>query len=325
VTEEEWLTLSDPLKLLAYLHGWRRQRRWRLFACACCRRIWSAVHDPRSRNAVEVAERYADGLASVDELATAREGAAVVAEELLTAREAATDAPGPYADAAAGCACLWAAEDDSSINSVASHCASEALEVTARIDPHSATTAREGLCDLIRDLFGNPFRLARADPSWLSWNNGTVARMAEAIYSSGTFEDLPVLADALEEAGCANADILAHCRGPGEHARGCWALDLLLGKFPSGMTSDETLEDKVVAFVWAFENVFDRDWGYTRLAMGLGSCDGEATFLNTGLTAEEESEDWGNRGALLQTYRELKRMLSAQGIRCVPGPRGDGE
>jgi len=68
------------------------------------------------------------------------------------------------------------------------------------------------------------------DPAWLAWNDGTVRRVAAAIYGQRAFARLPVLADALEEAGCNNADMVTHCRGPGPHVRGCWVLDLLLMK-----------------------------------------------------------------------------------------------
>ena len=67
-------------------------------------------------------------------------------------------------------------------------------------------------------------------PAWLSWNGGTVAGLARSVYDERRFADLPILADALEEAGCDNAELLTHLRGPGPHVRGCWALDLLLGK-----------------------------------------------------------------------------------------------
>lgn len=69
-----------------------------------------------------------------------------------------------------------------------------------------------------------------ADLSWLASNNGTVVKLAQAIYDERAFDRLPILADALEDAGCTNQDILAHCRGGGEHSRGCWVVDLLLGK-----------------------------------------------------------------------------------------------
>jgi hypothetical protein len=84
---------------------------------------------------------------------------------------------------------------------------------------------------LLRDLIGNPFRpVPTIDPAWLAWNGGAVRKMAQAIYDGRRFADLPVLADALEDAGCADAAILGHCRGPGVHVRGCWVVDLLLGK-----------------------------------------------------------------------------------------------
>jgi hypothetical protein len=83
---------------------------------------------------------------------------------------------------------------------------------------------------LLRDSIGNPFRPVSLDPSWRAWNGGAVRKMAESIYEERRFADLPILADALEDAGCADAAILALCRGPGEHVRGCWVVDLLLGK-----------------------------------------------------------------------------------------------
>ncbi|MBL8793030.1 MAG: hypothetical protein JNM56_03935 [Planctomycetia bacterium] len=82
-------------------------------------------------------------------------------------------------------------------------------------------------CNLIRDLFGNPFRPVSVHPAWLT---STVTSLAQGIYDERTFDCLPILADALEDAGCDNADILNHCRQPGEHVRGCWVLDLLLAK-----------------------------------------------------------------------------------------------
>jgi hypothetical protein len=80
---------------------------------------------------------------------------------------------------------------------------------------------------LVRDIFGNPFRPVTVDSAWLS---PTVVSLATRIYDDRAFDRLPILADALEDAGCTNADILNHCRQPGEHVRGCWAVDLVLGK-----------------------------------------------------------------------------------------------
>jgi len=86
---------------------------------------------------------------------------------------------------------------------------------------------RTQLTVLLPDIVANPFHPITLNPSWLT---PTVKALAQSIYTDHNFTDLPILADALEEAGCNNEDILSHCRGPGEHTRGCWALDLLLGK-----------------------------------------------------------------------------------------------
>jgi hypothetical protein len=97
---------------------------------------------------------------------------------------------------------------------------------------------REIQANLLRDIFGNPFgpQLA-SDLSWETWHDRTLPKLAQAIYDE---RDLPggrldttrfgVLGDALEDAGCTDTEILAHCRGPGPHVRGCWVVDLLLGK-----------------------------------------------------------------------------------------------
>jgi hypothetical protein len=82
-------------------------------------------------------------------------------------------------------------------------------------------------CDLIRDIFGNPFRPVTVESTWRTHN---VTALAQGIYDDRAFERMPILADALEDAGCTNADILEHCRRPGEHCRGCWVVDLVLGK-----------------------------------------------------------------------------------------------
>lgn len=81
---------------------------------------------------------------------------------------------------------------------------------------------------VLRDIFGNPFRPVALDPAWLSWNNATVSALAQSIYCDRAFDRIPILADALEDGGCHDPDILGHCRGPGPHVRGCWVVDLLL-------------------------------------------------------------------------------------------------
>ena len=81
--------------------------------------------------------------------------------------------------------------------------------------------------ELLLEVVGNPFRPVNYDPSW---RTPTVLALAQGIYEEGAFDRMPILADALQDGGCDNIDILDHCRGPGPHVRGCWVVDLLLGK-----------------------------------------------------------------------------------------------
>jgi hypothetical protein len=215
VTEAEWLACADPSPMLAHLRGHASDRKLRLFAVACCRRIWPLLTDERSRGAVEVAEAYAEGEATDRELAAASTSACDAGEDAYAGARATEDYPAAAAFQVAG--------------------AVEHLAVVPGITTAAAgPDRREELAAqaaLLRCLFGNPFRPApAADPAWLAWNDRTVPKLAEAIYEDRRFEDLPVLADALLDAGCTDAELLGHLRGPGPHARGCWALDLLLGK-----------------------------------------------------------------------------------------------
>jgi hypothetical protein len=103
------------------------------------------------------------------------------------------------------------------------------LEEEIRTSATLSEKARQAA--LLRDVFGNPFRPPPSiDSRCLYWNDGAVLKLAHIIYDERRFADLPLLADALEEAGCTNADLVAHCCQRGEHEHGCWALELLLGK-----------------------------------------------------------------------------------------------
>ncbi len=174
-----------------------------------------------------VAERFADGAGSVEELKAAWDAGLNV--RVLGA------APAPwraedYAEAAAGDACnleasdaaLWAMLNGQS-----------AADPEAKEDPSGKLpegAEHRPQVSLLRDIFSNPFRPAGVVPYWLSWNDATVVKLAQGIYEDRAFDRLPVLADALEEAGCDSAEIIAHCRGRGPHVRGCWVVDLLTGR-----------------------------------------------------------------------------------------------
>jgi hypothetical protein len=83
---------------------------------------------------------------------------------------------------------------------------------------------------LIRDVFGNIFHPVTVDPSWTAWSDRTVMKLAQSIYDERAFDRLPDLADALQKSGCENGEMLTHCRQRGEHVRGCWVVDAILGK-----------------------------------------------------------------------------------------------
>jgi hypothetical protein len=215
MTEAEWLAATDPMRMLAFIQSETSARKLRLFAVACCRRIWPRITDDRSRRAVETAERYADGLAGEDELRGASDAA----------RPAVTPAAGDQLDRAAVAAC-------NTTERWAMLAAVGASASSARVTPDRGESLG-GRCDLLRDIFGNPFQ-SRSPFRWVvvepRWLTSTVVALARSVYDERAFDRLPILADALQDAGCESADVLDHCRGEGVHARGCWAVDLVLGK-----------------------------------------------------------------------------------------------
>ena len=128
---------------------------------------------------------------------------------------------------------FFASYSDRSLNVAATtavYTASSAAIYPKRAGVKAHQLERAALSRLIREMFGNPFHPASLNSFWLAWNDGAIRKMAQAIYDARAFDHLPLLADALEDAGCTDADVLGHCRGGGEHVRGCWVVDLLLQK-----------------------------------------------------------------------------------------------
>ncbi len=232
MTEAEWRNGTDPAPMLQYLVGHVSARKLRLFACACCRRVWHLLADERSRFAVQVMEGDADGTASNEDKYLAVVGAEAVAN---TRTETAVDAAGEAASSAAFAALNATLADAAR---AADYCAANVISAVyhtatsnqARSAAAERAAERLGQVRLLWEVFGNPFRVLGIDDSWLAWNDGTIPKISQTIYDERAFDRLPILADALEDAGCDNADIIAHCRGEGPHVRGCWVVDLLLGK-----------------------------------------------------------------------------------------------
>jgi hypothetical protein len=224
VGEKEWLECTDPTTMLEFLRGKASDRKLRLFAVACCRRFQHLLV-PEACEALEVAERVAEGTASSEDRRRVREVAFHVGwvTDPSTAHRRGP-AKAAVCDALARRAWQAAADTAWRTNHIGT------LE-TYRSCGEDWAAARKGqdsvLAELLRDIFGNPFRPFVVDPKLLT---PTVKALAQAIYTDRAFSDLPILADALEEAGCTNLDILDHCRKPGEHVRGCSVVDLVLGK-----------------------------------------------------------------------------------------------
>jgi hypothetical protein len=227
MTEAEWLTCSYPSAMLEYLRGKVSNRKLRLFAVACCRRVWKVLWT-NEQEAVEVAERFVDGLATEAELDN---HSRLIPWNYGATAAIAVCTPDAYRGtrACAEDASKVAAEEAAKNLSQRGRpkFGRKALQAAARSAEEIEWVAQ---AVLLREIIGNPFRTGTIDPSWLSWNDGTVPKMAQVIYEERRFEDLPVLADALEDAGCTDTAILNHCRAQGEHVRGCWVIDLLLGK-----------------------------------------------------------------------------------------------
>jgi hypothetical protein len=224
MTELEWLACTEPEKMLAFQRNKASDRKLRLFAVACCRRIPRLDGDRANSKAVEVAERYVEGLATDDDLATA--ALEVYCSPYYTQAGAYASTPVPDTGRMPG----KATPPIETTTDAANLAAQEAARVIARNNSTRLTHEHHLQCCLLRDVFGNPFRPVTIDSSWLTWNDSTVVKLAQAIYLDRAFDRLLILADALEEAGSTNADILDHCRQSGEHVRGCWVVDLLLGK-----------------------------------------------------------------------------------------------
>jgi hypothetical protein len=256
MTEAEWLACAEPRRMLLFLLGDNylrvqdveafpackgSDRKLRLFACAC---YWSIRHllpNPLAQEAVEMAERFADGLAAMNDLlvmeARLRGRLDVLEGPWRASRGTQRSGMQPTHDALAlALQVVW-----QQAPKAAYYASSNAYLAFAAISRPGAALYDSGLgasrraeekrqTDMLRCIFGHLFRPVALAPAVLAWNDGTAGKVAQRIYEGRAHADLPILADALEEAGCDDEGILSHLRGPGPHVRGCWAVDLLLAK-----------------------------------------------------------------------------------------------
>ncbi|HJZ53593.1 MAG TPA: hypothetical protein VKE74_01460 [Gemmataceae bacterium] len=225
MTEAQWLACEDPQPMLEFLRGAASGRKLRHFLVACARNVLPAAADADMVAALAAAERFADGAATRGELARARAA--------LKTRHPARVKKWPrlYSDHIRSVP-AWHATREQLVRAAVEGAGCCAWSSTRRMFAGTLTMtypdrelARQA--HLLRDTFGNPFRPVTLGPTWLT---STVVTLAEGIYTERAFDRLPILADALQDAGCEDPEILAHCRGPGPHVRGCWVVDLVLRK-----------------------------------------------------------------------------------------------
>jgi hypothetical protein len=211
LNEQEWLECADPTPMLEFLGQKASDRKLRLFGVACCRHAGALLeHDQKT---LATAEDHADGILGDEDIMYAWWDACEANDEVRRLQEIRDSILG------AAFSVVWVDQTDHLFDEVLRLCHAARLPVERTL-----------LVEVVQDIFGNPFRLIANNPTWLTWNDATVLRITQTIYAERAFDRLPVLADALEEAGCHDTDILNHCRQPGEHARGCWVVDLILGK-----------------------------------------------------------------------------------------------
>lgn len=251
MNESKWQNARYPDGMLEILRDGSAtsERRLRSFACACVRRIWHLLEDEKCQTAVTQAERFVDGLATVDDLRNAREASEVGNDEFVAAAESGderrnSNAAERAASAAAACANSLegrADEDDDDAVSVVTFVADTAATALSWSVPvpeqiRVRDSIRNEQAALLRDIFGPlPFRAVHFDPAW---RTGTAVSLAEAIYEtralpSGHLDNgrLAVLADMLEDQGCNDQELLGHLRQQGVlHVRGCFVLDILLNR-----------------------------------------------------------------------------------------------
>ncbi|HEY1187517.1 MAG TPA: hypothetical protein VGE74_07650 [Gemmata sp.] len=225
MTEAEWLKDQFPhaRALLEFLGAEASPRKLRYFLVACAKRVLPADADTVTVEALATAEQFADGAVPKSALKRARE--AVTATHPARAKR-------------------WPALYSGHIRSVpAWHANREQIVRGAREGAWCAVWSstrlhangwdrldREYVAQsaLLRDIFGNPFRVPVFAPEW---RTGTATAIAAQMYKSRDFGAMPILADALQDAGCDSEDVLNHCRDTSQvHVRGCWVVDLVLGQ-----------------------------------------------------------------------------------------------
>lgn len=229
MTEKEWLTAVEPWGMIEFVRESAGKRKLRLFTCACCRQVLNPFAPRLAGRALDAAEAFADGTITRATLNQVRE---LVAQATVVARGDDTRGRiGYLCHLLDGClSACWNGDEAEAAQDAALAAARAAADMpwpAAGARPAEFADELATQADLLRDLVGNPFRSVGIELEWLT---DTVLALARGIYAERAFDRMPILADALQDAGCDDEELLAHCRADRDHARGCWVVDLLLGK-----------------------------------------------------------------------------------------------
>jgi hypothetical protein len=221
VTEQEWLACDDPGPMLGFLRGRATDRKLRLFAVACyhhCRPFLPA----EVLQAFLVVEQYADDMLGSEDVLHAFVAGGVPRDEA----DEVINNPHDYATSSAR-NCAGVIGIRVALRSLTRCLAGQTAgpEISVSKDAESMVQS-----SFLRDIMGNPFHPVSLARPILAWSDRLVVCLAQAIYDERRWGDMPILGDALLDAGCDKEEVLAHCRAGGEHVRGCWVVDLLLGK-----------------------------------------------------------------------------------------------
>ncbi len=218
--EDTWLNTQNLNELLTHPDIFDHRKR-RLLLCACSRRLLNSLADTRFKHAIDATEEYADQRVTWEELKTNARRAAIEARNALTASRPG----GRIHDAAVA---VVATTAKFMYWDVLTSARLALANTQGRYEQEVERTEEMAQVQLLRDIFGNPFRPVTFSSSW---RTSTAISLARGMYESRDFSAMPILADALQDAGCDNDDILTHCRNPKQvHVRGCWVIDLVLGR-----------------------------------------------------------------------------------------------
>ena len=218
MTEVEWLTCGDRSRMRSVIKSRPYSpRKWVMFDIACLDRIRGFFEDARFVRYLGKLDEFADSTGSLWPPSFPHESAAV----REACRSFAHGDPLRAAKIAAVRGLLEAGRQNLGVSELA------AVAVGRRDVGGGYHAEKRAHCTLLRDIFGNPFRTVTLGPAW---RTDTAVSLARVMYETRDFTGMPILADALQDAGCEHADILDHCRGDSPHVRGCWVVDLVLGK-----------------------------------------------------------------------------------------------